>query len=719
MNADDLSYRQASLRSLWGSAIHAVLGLVLLVVGLLIKDHAVVSGALWILLGLIVWGTLWFLFDLHRRERLEASEAQALAASDPLGSSVFEGGAGGGAGEHRPLAKRLQSMHGYAIPFISLAYAAALIGVGWYRLSEGRVLAPLDNWVKHIGPRGAQGSILGAGIGSGWAIGLGIGVAFVGFLLARYASGMAKHPAWSNLRAGAAASAAMSLVGLLIAIAHIVFVVGPDAPLRYLHMVLPIAMIVIGLEVVLNFVLELYRPRKAGETPRAVFESRLLGLAAAPDQLAQSVSGAINYQLGFNITGGWWYRLLSRSLWRLGALALLLIWGMSSLVVILPHQQGLVLRFGALSRTVDPGLHFKWPWPIERVSIPTYVVKDAEGKASFSSSTVTGVRTLQVGTAPATGGLKEPILWTTKHGLTEDIFIVQPAALVFDAQASGAGPGPVREGYEAIAIEVPVLYSVADLEAFEKLGTPEMRDEMLQSVAQRELTWYLSGLSLSDVLSERRTAIAAELRARIERAFAKLNPMGNGQPVVRVLSVAIQGVHPPQETAQAFEDVVGAEQKSLAQLEDARATRITTLNKAVGTVELAEEVIGELDALDRLESEKRPEDEVNQQRLKVRGLIERAGGEAASIILTASADRWSRVFAERTRLTEYVGQLSTYLAAPQLYTASLYFDAIRESMSGARVFITDPQSKLRLVYDVKDNRDGGAAFNPGDEDASR
>ncbi len=716
MKADDLSYRQASARSLWGVGIHLVLGTVLLVVGLIVHDHAAVTGALWILSGLLVWGTLWMLFDLHRRERLEASEAQALAAADPVGSSVFEDGSGAGAAGaagHRPIAQRLHSMHHYAVPIVSLVFAAVLIGIGWFRFSEGRVLAPVDNWVKHIVPRGEKGSVLGSGIGSGWLIGVSVGIAFIGFLLARYASGMAKHPAWSGLRAGAAASAGMSIVGLLVAIAHIVYVIGPDAPLRYLHVIMPVAMMALGAEVLLSFVLDLYRPRKAGEMPRAAFESRVLGLAAAPDRIAESVSEAINYQLGFNITGGWWYQLLSRSLWRLGLLAVLLIWGMTALVVILPHQQGLVLRFGAMARTVGPGLHFKWPWPIERVAIPDYIVKDKDKKTVFQTATVTGVRTLQVGSAAASGGLGEPILWTTKHGVTEDTFLVQPEAMVLE------GAGASRQGFEALAIEVPVLYQISDLEAFERLGTPEMRDEMLQSVAQRELTWYVSGLSLSDVLGERRTAIAAELRARIEGAFAELNPMGNGKPVVNVLSVAIQGVHPPQETAQTFEDVVGAGQKFLARLEDARATRITTLNKAVGAVELAEQVVAELDTLDRMVTEKSTDAEIRDQRLKVRALIEKAGGEASSIILRASADRWSRVIDERTRLTQYMGQLSTYLAAPELFMASLYFDTMRESMQNGRVFITDPKANLRLVYDLKDKQDGSSAFNPGDEDASK
>lgn len=40
----------------------------------------------------------------------------------------------------------------------------------------------------------------------------------------------------------------------------------------------------------------------------------------------------------------------------------------SSLVLITEQQRGVVLRFGEFSRTMDPGLNFKLPWPIETVT---------------------------------------------------------------------------------------------------------------------------------------------------------------------------------------------------------------------------------------------------------------------------------------------------------------------------------------------------------------
>lgn len=47
------------------------------------------------------------------------------------------------------------------------------------------------------------------------------------------------------------------------------------------------------------------------------------------------------------------------------AFVLLLLF--NSFVLITEQQRGVVLRFGQLSRVMQPGPHLKWPWPVERV----------------------------------------------------------------------------------------------------------------------------------------------------------------------------------------------------------------------------------------------------------------------------------------------------------------------------------------------------------------
>src|SRR5690348_5435703 len=90
MKADYLSYQRATSRSLLGLVINLALGLLLLLYGLFAHDHASVTAGMFILLGVPVWLCLAVVFDQHRRERIEAIEADAFAASDAAASSAFE-----------------------------------------------------------------------------------------------------------------------------------------------------------------------------------------------------------------------------------------------------------------------------------------------------------------------------------------------------------------------------------------------------------------------------------------------------------------------------------------------------------------------------------------------------------------------------------------------------------------------------------------------------
>src|SRR5260221_14712163 len=51
-------------------------------------------------------------------------------------------------------------------------------------------------------------------------------------------------------------------------------------------------------------------------------------------------------------------------------LAVIVLWLASGLYRVLPDEQGVVLRFGRYVYTTPPGLHLRWPTPIEAVLKP-------------------------------------------------------------------------------------------------------------------------------------------------------------------------------------------------------------------------------------------------------------------------------------------------------------------------------------------------------------
>src|SRR6185369_7469733 len=124
-----------------------------------------------------------------------------------------------------------------------------------------------------------------------------------------------------------------------------------------------------AVETVVGLVLEIYRPRVKGQAARLLYESRLVGLFGQPGSLISTAAQALDYQFGFKVSETWIFtflkeRVLLIILLQLGALFL-----STTFVIIDPNEQGLLERFGRQGgrATLEPGFHFKWPWPIDQV----------------------------------------------------------------------------------------------------------------------------------------------------------------------------------------------------------------------------------------------------------------------------------------------------------------------------------------------------------------
>jgi len=317
---------------------------------------------------------------------------------------------------------------------------------------------------------------------------------------------------------------------------------------------------------------------------------------------------------------------------------------------------------------------------------------------------VGGVRRLLIAPPPPPGD--KPILWTNEHAMQETFFLVQPDQVISVGGTKETSQAVQGRDLAMVAVEVPVHYAIDDLEAYERLAAPEMSAAALKNSAKRAAMQYLTGLTAGDLLSGKRDQIRQEVRARIEKAFVELNPRHNGKPVVQVLFVGLEGLHPPaaNETALMFEKVVAAQQRFTAQMRDAEATEIKLLTTAAGSRDQAKRIVAELDKLDAIPSvqEGRPNPAYTEQQLKVRALIQDAGGRAADLILTAAADRWKAHMGAKTSLTKYQGQLGMYLANPSLFRASRYLEGLKSQISEARVYIADPRIKLTVRPNLQD-----------------
>lgn len=691
IKGDHLAYRRAALVSALGLMIQTVLAVVMLVYARLTGDHSAMTAVFLLGSGILVWGTLLLLFDQHRRERIEALEAEQLAASGGT-STAFETIND----DLRANARRLAFTQRWVVPFVGIVIASINLSAGILRFRD---------WSNEANPES------GVTPGSGLSLSLGLAVAIVLFVFARFVSGMGTLKPWANLRAGAAQAVAVSLVGLLIAAsAFFELALSQD----WLSLVAPYAvavlLIVLGSEIVLHLVFDLYRPRQVGDDPRPAFDSRLLGLVAAPDRIAESVGDAVNYQFGVDISGSWFYQLLSR--WVLGLLAMgvAIAWLLTSVVVIQPHQRGMVLTFGNIgsplvsfgdrgeSGDLGPGLHLKWPWPVSTFEIPT--IGDGRDEDQYASA---GVRVLQLSSAPPDDRTR-PILWGQDHAAREFLNIVQPGLdTTITSDARNTGPATTATGLSLLAIEIPVHYIVRDVKLFDEFAAPAYRERLLTSIGRRVVTQFVGQMSIDEILATKRTELSVRLEALLDEAFDALN---NGRGVgIDILFVGAHGVHPPVKVAPNFERVIQARQNREALIEQALKTKTTRLTEAAGSVDLADEIVSLLFALDRVRGS--GTDEEIELELQVQRLLEQTGGEAGELLLSAGAQRWNRHMSERGQAALLLGQVAAFEAAPELFRASMYLDALLAVMAESRVYVT-PESleSLHIRLELQDRAAG-------------
>ncbi|MEO0511306.1 MAG: hypothetical protein AAF108_00190 [Planctomycetota bacterium] len=687
-----MSYKRAAGVAVWGVVFQSLGSSALLIYGAAAKDPAALGGGFYSLTGVLAWAVLAVVFDQHRRERMEAIEAENFAAENVVGQSVFESGRA----DLNAAARRLDGMYRYLLPAAGVIIGVTLIATGLTRFFGAEAVGGIDLFGTGAAERVAQKDNFVPPGQSAIAIAIGLGLAAIGFVFARYVSGMAQTKEWAILRGGAVFAVGLSLTGVLLTVAHTADRVGSDVVLRVLYTALPLAMVLLGAEVFLNLLLDVYRPRGAGEVSQPAFDSRLLGLVAAPDKIAESISDAINYQLGFDVTSSWFYKLLSRWAVVIALFGGLVLWGMTSLAVVEPHQRALVLRFGEPIDEVGPGLHFKAPWPIDELLVPDYLRTEGEGdnERVFVERTATGLRELELGSQPSRDASRS-VVWAAaanRPGVRQ--FIVQPDA----AERTFEGIG---SGIALISTEIPVVYAVreGELRNYLELGVDApTREDILENVAKREAQRFLGTLRVEQVLGPGRVEIAAQLKDRIEAAYGRIN--GGRGAGVDVLKVGLSGAAPPADAVTAFESVIESRQKSAARLAIANQVAVRELAGVIGGPEQAREVaemIRVREELSRSEGER--SDAVVRADVEIRELIERSGGEAADLILQAKADRWERHLSERSRAALYGGQLDAFTAAPAIFRAKRYFESLADAFEGTRLYVigVDPErTKIRM-----------------------
>ena len=391
------------------------------------------------------------------------------------------------------------------------------------------------------------------------------GLAFVTFLASRFLLGLSRQPEARLLRGPGVFlglccwSALLALGGLG---AHHAGWIEADG---WIGRVLLIATAMVGIELALNSVLALYRHQSG---PRVTtYESRLGALLVDPGILTRSMTEAMDYQFGFTFSQTWLFKLIRQALLPLLVAQAALLYGMSCLVFLAPHETGILERFGRPvpeASALGSGFHFKKPWPFETIRrIPT-------GR----------VHNLEIGFERHAGAAAPALMtWTVPHYEHEDVFLVASRSI---DERGGEMPGQSGVPVSMITVNIPIHYRITNAWAYTyHYAQPA---EGLRHLGYQVVTRQLARRDLAELFSAERMAISAAMASELQ-ALADRHRLG-----VEIVFVGLQGIHPPVQVAAAFQSVVGALEEKEAAILEARAytNQVMPLARAYADTERVE-----------------------------------------------------------------------------------------------------------------------------------
>jgi modulator of FtsH protease HflK len=497
-------------------------------------------------LGAFVAFAGWFQMRLAENERLEKLEVEELARAkgesalfDAKESEVF------------PARRARELFEKFFVPGICVLLFLLEAGSGWL----------LWHWLSK-----AAGGIVPERAMPSLALFAIFGLLL--FLLGRFSVTIARLENHRLLRPGAS----FLLAGAYVCFVTALGIAGVKAGFPnvdfYIARALCVLLGLMAAEMLVALLLEIYRPRVRGKIARPLYDSRLIGLLGQPESLFTTAAQALDYQFGFKVSETWFFRLLEKNLpiLLLAQLAVLLL--STCVVFIDPGEQAVLERFGRMvPGALNPGAHFKWPWPIDK----TYRYRTDQ------------IQTFDVGFTPdAQSESEKIILWSVPHTKEENFLVGSSASATIQNQSGDTNDTLKAPPVSLITVSIPVQFQITDVLAWAYNNADPTN--LLQDLATRAVVHYLASVDLNDVMSHGRLEAARELQKQIQ-ASADEHKLG-----AKIIFVGMQDIHPPVAVAGDYEKVVAADQQMIATTNNAAADAIRTnaLSAAVAFTDVAQ-----------------------------------------------------------------------------------------------------------------------------------
>jgi modulator of FtsH protease HflK len=211
------------------------------------------------------------------------------------------------------------------------------------------------------------------------------------------------------------------------------------------------------------------------------------------------------------------------------AAVILLLWLLSGVYIVGPGHVGVVRTFGKETTRTTPGLHYRVPWPVQKVDVVS----------------TEQIRRIEVGFRGNQRVAEESLMLTGDENIVEALMVVQ--------------------------------YRVADPSKY--LFRLESPDNALHAVTQVALRSTVGSMTIDQVMIEERARVQEDTRVFIQRL---LDDYHSG---LVVTDVKLQAADPPEAVRDAFHDVVRAREDRERLINQARGYQADILPRSRGAAE--------------------------------------------------------------------------------------------------------------------------------------
>ena len=435
----------------------------------------------------------------------------------------------------------------------------------------------------------------------------------------------------------------LSAIMLFVAAVSVLFK-NMDPPLiqwdYYLSRTSMVICAILAGELLINFLIEFYRPRTKSEQ-RPLFESRLLSFFTEPGGVMRNIANTLDYQFGFQVSGTWLYQSIEKTITPLLLMWLGLLWLFTAIDEVAPGEMGVRETFGSHSeQLLPPSVYLKWPWPIQTIrKIPVNQtqeifigpeLKDAQGK------------------------IKAPgiVLWTESHYAKEGRFLIATELREEKREPNKLNKKDLNDDktpVSMIAALLPIQFKIKEDGALNYAYKHKSPIDTLKDISEREITGYFASADMLKLMSTERKAAIDSIQIQIQKAANKL------QLGIEIIAVAFLDAHPPiddNKLPEEFQKVIGAQEEKEAEILSAKAYRAR--------------------------------------------IIPQAEADALQLILQAQAYKYEQTKVSKAEIERFNKRLIGYRAMPEMYMLNSKLDFLENDCKSIRKYVVPSTSQ----YDV-------------------